>query len=59
MKVPCLNCPDRHFRCHGECDKYAEFNKSNRVRLENMRAIKDTIYFDYEVQRPLRRSKVR
>ena len=27
MKVPCLNCPDRHYCCHSECTRYLKFRQ--------------------------------
>lgn len=36
--VPCLNCAERHLKCHSTCDKYAEFragvDKTNAARKE-------------------------
>lgn len=27
MKSPCLDCPDRHLRCHSSCGDYAAFRE--------------------------------
>lgn len=32
---PCLNCPDRHLHCHGNCEKY----KAYKATLEEHREI--------------------
>ena len=41
MKVPCKDCPDRHYKCHSECEKYIEYKKRcddlrERDRLERV-----------------------
>lgn len=36
--VPCLNCAERHLKCHATCDKYAAFragvDQTNAARRE-------------------------
>ena len=27
MTAPCKDCPDRHYKCHSECERYKEFRK--------------------------------
>lgn len=26
---PCKDCTERHFKCHGECEKYKEWKSAN------------------------------
>ena len=37
MKVPCKDCPDRHYKCHSECEKYLKFLAENEKRKEVIR----------------------
>lgn len=37
MKAPCLDCMERHFKCHSECEKYIEYVKHNTKIYENRR----------------------
>ena len=43
MKAPCKDCPDRHYKCHSECDKYQAFDayrkELNRKRLERSKEV--------------------
>lgn len=55
MKAPCLNCTERHFRCHGECEKYAAFDRQNKMKNAARRAAVEVRSFDYEILRPVRR----
>ena len=36
--APCLNCKDRHYKCHAECDAYKKFaelkRKENKERAK-------------------------
>ena len=33
MTAPCLNCPNRHLRCHGECERYKAYDvERNLIR---------------------------
>jgi len=35
MSAPCYNCPDRHYKCHSSCEKYAEYTAlRERIREE-------------------------
>ena len=41
MTAPCKDCPDRHYKCHSECERYREFKKHcddmrERERLDNL-----------------------
>lgn len=55
MKAPCLNCSERHFRCHGECEKYAAFHKENEMKSAVRRQMRDLMDFDFEIMQPVRR----
>ena len=46
MKVPCKNCPDRHSKCHSECEKYKKFIAENEKRKSCMRAENDLLGID-------------
>lgn len=35
MKAPCLDCTERRFKCHSECEKYIEYVKHNTKVYEN------------------------
>lgn len=35
VKVPCRNCSDRHYLCHGDCSKYAAY-KAELERLKEL-----------------------
>ena len=35
MKAPCLDCEERHFKCHSDCEKYIEYVKHNTKIYEN------------------------
>lgn len=37
MNAPCYKCPDRHYRCHSECGKYADYRKKCDERIELQR----------------------
>jgi len=40
IEAPCRNCHDRHFGCHGECEKYQKYNaQMNVIRAERADAI--------------------
>lgn len=32
--MPCRDCKDRKVGCHTECQKYIEFDRLNKLRLE-------------------------
>ena len=34
LNSPCKDCPDRHYLCHSECEKYLEFKKQNDALRE-------------------------
>lgn len=36
IKAPCKNCEDRHFKCHGECDRYKEFVAQNNLERKDL-----------------------
>lgn len=37
LKSPCMDCPDRHLRCHSSCGDYAAFHEQ-RTAINNARA---------------------
>lgn len=37
IEAPCKECPDRHPRCHGECEKYKEYKKQSEINKEEYR----------------------
>lgn len=46
---PCLNCPDRHFKCHSECEKYKKF----REKIDKARkAYQDETQRNYSIMKP-------
>ena len=56
MFSPCKNCPDRHYKCHSECEKYIKFLAENEKRKEYLRF--ENKLTDVEVNRiKKRRSK--
>ena len=42
---PCKDCQERHFKCHGECDKYAAFQETlsefnaNQAKLQEINSL--------------------
>ena len=39
---PCKDCPDRHMRCHVDCEKYGQFLVENEKRKKfNMNKISE------------------
>ena len=32
--APCMDCPDRHVGCHGECEIYQEYRTRRNEELE-------------------------
>lgn len=53
MSGPCYNCPDRHPKCHSECEEYkafrAELDEANKLRAEET-AMR---YYQHEVWRKI------
>lgn len=33
VEAPCKDCPDRHYLCHSECEKYLTFHKEREAYL--------------------------
>lgn len=33
-RKPCMNCKERHEKCHAECEKYAAFKKDLQARKD-------------------------
>lgn len=46
MTAPCKDCPDRHYKCHSECEKYKAFIAENEKRKSCMRAENDLLGMD-------------
>ena len=45
MNAPCKGCPNRHPRCHGECERYLAFaEKKEKERMEKAKN-NDTLGF--------------
>ena len=40
LKGPCKNCPDRHYNCWSECEKYRAYRASLDELAEKTRAFK-------------------
>lgn len=38
---PCYECPDRHYKCHSECDKYIEAKRRHAEIKQKMEAGKE------------------
>ena len=58
MNSPCYNCPDRHYKCHGHCEKYADYR---RIRDERIKANHERAEFNsykYENVPRLKRASV-
>ena len=48
MFSPCKNCPDRHYKCHSECEKYIKFLAENEKRKQAVRLENDLYNADIE-----------
>ena len=48
MFSPCKNCPDRHYKCHSECEKYIKFLAENEKRKQVVRLENDLYNADIE-----------
>lgn len=63
MNAPCKDCCKRYVGCHGRCEKYLEFKKSNDERIKqkslevdaDQYAIDNTMRIRRSWQRRLRR----
>lgn len=63
MNAPCKDCCKRYVGCHGHCEKYLEFKKSNDERIKqkslevdaDQYAIDNTMRIRRSWQRRLRR----
>ena len=45
MQPPCYKCPDRHIKCHAECEKYKEYTKHQQEIKDN--EFKNKLYYRY------------
>lgn len=52
---PCYKCTERHFKCHAECEKYADW-KAEFEQLKQKRK-NETEFFRYYVERKERKEK--
>lgn len=32
---PCKDCTERHIGCHGECERYQEYDRQNELRRKH------------------------
>ncbi|MBQ8603879.1 MAG: hypothetical protein IJ410_03425 [Oscillospiraceae bacterium] len=52
MNAPCYKCPDRHYKCHGNCEKYAEYTAYRaRIREEQRQQTAINEHIDGSMQR--------
>ena len=49
MKTPCKDCEKRYVGCHGRCEKYLEFYKTNQERLETIKKANESIGYQSEL----------
>ena len=42
MNCPCKGCHDRHYLCHGRCDKYQAWRKENEEAQARRQELKDS-----------------
>lgn len=43
---PCINCTERHLRCHSECTRYKEYWSNGRSEYEEYKKQKDIALYD-------------
>lgn len=43
-KPPCYGCEERHYRCHSECEKYLDWQRTHTAIMEEHRKIKKNMY---------------
>ena len=52
MNAPCYNCPDRQYKCHNDCPKYARYSASReRIREERRQQSAINEHIDGSMQR--------
>lgn len=52
MNAPCYNCPDRQYKCHKNCSKYAEYTAVRaRIREEQRQQSRINEHIDGSMQR--------
>ena len=49
MKTPCKDCEKRYVGCHGRCEKYLEFYKTNQNRLNSIKKANESIGYQSEL----------
>lgn len=56
IPVPCKDCPDRHYKCHSECEKYAEYDRINKEIREEKKKLAEQKEFDKSVASKLQQT---
>lgn len=41
IKSPCIDCTERHVKCHADCDKYLSYRKEVELIAERKRKEKE------------------
>ena len=50
LKNPCYKCPERHYKCHGECQKYIEWQaEREKINAARRKAIEANLYKSDEI----------
>ena len=61
MKVPCLDCPDRHLGCHSSCERYIHYQRRHqevKEQIYNAKAVENEWWmFRNEAKEKIIRSK--
>jgi hypothetical protein len=60
LKAPCKDCPNRHYLCHSECEKYIEYKKQNdEIREKRLKdnQTKNDIFCTYHCLKPKKRRR--
>lgn len=58
MDAPCKDCTERHFKCHGQCEKYQTFVESKAAESEKRKAAVEEAKFRIAVKSAMvRRAK--
>lgn len=53
----CYKCPNRHPRCHSECEKYIEENTQNAIIREKRHEMKQLDNYKYETSIRLKQKR--
>lgn len=54
MKAPCHKCPDRKLACHGECERWAEYQRDKEAKKS---FLSNTNGLDYQIESVHRQNK--